>query len=190
MRISSVLPLIILTGSLATTSIFAESKSGISAENYDNMKKNVESAGFNFTHTDNSLDVVIEQSKLFTAIPILVADDVITKVTEKDIKDSPMAVTVYAAGITFSVTILTGVYAMNPKLDKMHVSGYVIPSSGGEKQLCYSFDYTRDMYEKLDMDKTSTNDFINNTPGFEFSAWCRAILEKEDQASSASKKSE
>jgi hypothetical protein len=188
MRILKSLASFILMNIFATTCIYAAS--GITAENYANMKQNVESVGFKFTQTENNLDIVIDQTKLFSSIPALVADDVITKVTEKDLKDSPMAVTVYAAGITFSVTILSGVYAMNPKLDKVHVSGYIIPRSGSEKQLCYAFDYTRDMYAKLDMDKTSTNDFINNTPGFTFSAWCTGILEKEDQASSASKKSE
>ncbi len=173
--------LFILVSSFAAASVYAvATKTAITAENYNNMKTNVESVGFNFTQTGDNLDIVIDQTKLFAGIPTLVANDVITKVNENDLKNSPMAVTVYATAITFSVTILSGVYARNPKLDKLHVTGYIIPVGGGEKKLCYSFDYTRSLYEKLDLDKTSTNDFINQTPGFTFSDWCRGILEKEE----------
>lgn len=163
-------------------SVISENKTGITAESYDNMKANAANAGITFNLTNTNLDIFIDQKQLFPVIPSLVADDVITKIDASDIKNSPMSVTVYAIGITYSVNIMSGVYAKNPQLDNLHVTAYVLPASGGEKGECYRFDYTRDRYNKLNMNTTNSNDFIANTPGFTFTSWCKSTLEYENKA--------
>lgn len=174
----------------ATTSATpATNKSEITAADFDNMKKNVESAGFTFTQTGDKLAIVIDQAKLFSMIPTLVKADAIANVTDADLKSVPLTVTVYAAGVTFTVTIMTGVYARDPSLDKLHVTTYVIPVGSTDKKECFSYDYTRADYKNLDLDNTTTSDFLNKTPGFTFSDWCKTTLDAEEKASSPATKS-
>jgi hypothetical protein len=163
-------------------------KTGVSAAAFDTMKQNVASAGITFTQSDGNLDIVMDEAKLLAAVPALVKAGAIAKVADSDIKLAPLSIGVYAAGVTFSVTIMSGVYAKDPALDKLHVTFSVMPTDGKEKQLCYSYDYTRSMYDKLDLNTTTTNDFMTKTPGFMFSDWCKSNLDKEDKAISAAQK--
>jgi hypothetical protein len=198
--------LLILTGSVACVATVANAadasvaapatsvsaggvnKTGVSASDFETMKKNVASAGITFTQTPGNLDIVLDEATLLASFPALVKAGAVAKVTDADIKSAPLSVSIYAAGVTFSVTILSGVYAKDPALDKLHVNLTVIPSDSKDKQSCFSFDFTRAMYEKLDLNTTTTNDFMTKTPGFTFSEWCKTNLEKEDKALTSAKK--
>lgn len=165
----------------------ASNKSGVTAAEFDNMKANVESAGFTFTQAAGKLDIVIDQAKLFNMIPTLVKADAIANVTAADLKAAPMTVTVYAAGVTFTVTIMSGIYARDNNVGNLHVTTYVIPEGSTEKKECFSYDYSRDQYNKLDLENTTTNDFLTKTPGFTFSDWCKTTLDAEEKANAPAK---
>lgn len=158
---------------------------GITSQNFDIMKKNVANVGITFTQSANNLDVTMDEAKALSSAPELSKENVIAKIDEKDLKNAPLAVTIYAMSVPLTVTILTGVYAKDTSIDKLHITVYVIPKDGGKSQPCYSFDYTRDLYKKLDMN-LSTNEFIDKTPSFAFSDYCKPILEKESKMLSAS----
>lgn len=160
----------------------AINKTTITQSDFNNMKENVESAGFTFSQSPDKLDISIDQTKLFNMIPTLVKADAIANVTADDIKMAPMTVTVYAAGVTFAVTIMSGIYARDTKVDKLHVTTYVTPAGTTDKKECFSFDYSRAAFDKLDLDSTTTNDFITNTPSFTFSEWCKSTLDSEEKA--------
>ncbi len=200
-RTRHLISLLILTGSITCLTVNANAaesaipvidtpaaassgvnKTGVSAANYDLMKKNMETAGFSFTQTGTSLDIVLDEATFLAVVPALVKEKAIIKVDENDLKMAPMTVSVYAAGVPFSVTILSGVYAKFPALDKLHVSLFVVPTGSKDKQLCFSFDYTRSLYNALDMNKTTSNDFMTKTPAFAFTDWCKGLLDGEQKA--------
>jgi hypothetical protein len=157
-----------------------ENKGGILKEQFQTMKENVASIGITFNQAGQNLDIEMDQAKVLASIPMLEQDKAIPEIDEADLKNAPLSVSIYAIGITFSVAILTGTFANDSSLNNLHVTMNVIPSDGTAKQSCFSFDYTRDLYMKLDMGIT-TNEFINKAPNFKFSEYCKNMMEKENK---------
>lgn len=180
--------LLVLIGSMVCAAVtYAATSGSATVSDFDTMKNNLATAGFTFTQTDGNLDILMDEAKVLAILPSLSKQGVIVKINDSDIKTAPISMSIYAMGVTSSVTIMTGIYAKDPNVDKLHVAVSVLPVGSTEKQPCYSFDYTRTMFGLLDLDKTSTNDFIAKTPGFTFEPWCKAALEKEAKDNSSSK---
>lgn len=161
----------------------SETNAATTPSNADKVKENIAKLGVVYTYSDGNLAITIDQKTVIDSVPSLMASGVLPKIEQRDLNKMPLAVAVDVVGVTFSIIILKSVFDENKTLDKLHVTAFLTPNSNDEKQLCYSFDYSRDMYQKLDFDKLTPKDFILQTPGFTFSTWCSNALNKESEAS-------
>jgi hypothetical protein len=132
-----------------------------------------------FKQTKDQLNITIDEKTAVDALPALEAEGVIPKIAPADIVRAPLGMSVAVVGVSFSVVILDSVYAGNAATDKLIVQAFVLPIGSKQKQLCYTFDYSRDMYKKMDFNKLTPKDFMLNTPGFTFTDWCRTNMQKE-----------
>lgn len=143
--------------------------------------QNLQSAGITFQRTASGVDVMITEQKVISALPMLTSHKVIPKLADKDVHAQPVTITTII-GITFTVAILEDVYTKDKSVDKIHVQAYSLPGTDGDKQPCYSFDYTRADFEKLDLNKTTPKNFAATAPGFNFNPWCKNMMDLEAKA--------
>jgi hypothetical protein len=143
--------------------------------------QNVAAAGITFNHTADKLDVTIDEKAAVAALPTLEAEGVIPKIAMPDIKRAPLGMSVAVVGVSFTVVILDSIYAGKSDTDKLQVEVFVLPVGSVQKQLCYSFDYDRAEYAKMDLNTLTPKSFMLTTPGFAFTDWCRTNMEKESK---------
>lgn len=141
--------------------------------------ENLAAIGVTFTQNGQNIDVLIDQKKAIAAIPVLESQGVIPKIATEDVKKSPLALSVGVIGISFTIVIMNMVFTENPDLKNVKVQTYVLPQEGKDKELCFSFNYTRQMFDKMNLDTLTPKDFVVGTPGFTFSEWCKTNMEKE-----------
>jgi hypothetical protein len=144
----------------------------------DSFMKNLAAVGIGYTQTIDKIDITIDENKTVNAIPSLEHAGVIPTIADVDLKRSPFGMAITVVGVSFTAIILDSLYLKDPKLDKIHVQAYVIPHASHEKQLCYSFEYDRGLYKKIDLNTLTPKNFMMNTPYFAFSDWCRAHMKK------------
>lgn len=152
------------------------------AEIQKRFVENLAAIGVTFTQDGENIDVIVDQKKAVAAIPVLESQGVIPKIATEDVKKSPLALSVGVIGISFTIVIMNMVFTENPSMKEVKVQTYVLPSENKEKQLCFSFNYTRDMFNKMNLDTLTPKDFVVNTSGFTFSQWCRTNMEKESKS--------
>jgi hypothetical protein len=143
--------------------------------------ENVAAAGITFNHVAGKLDVTIDEKVAVAALPSLEAEGVIPKIAPLDIKRAPLGMSVAVVGVSFTVVILDSIYAGKIDTDKLQVQVFVLPTGSVQKQLCYSFDYDRAEYSKMDLNTLTPKSFMLTTPGFTFTDWCRSNMEKESK---------
>ena len=178
--------LVVHSASAATLSKASTATTKTSAQDKIAQEKfaaNVASAGVTFKQTNDELDITINEKTAVDALPALEAEGVIPKIAPADIERAPLGMSVAVVGVSFSVVILDSFYAGSATADKVHVQAFVLPMDSKQKQLCYTFDYSRDMYKKMDLNKLTPKDFMLNTPGFIFTEWCRDNMQKEGKKS-------
>jgi hypothetical protein len=169
----------------ATTAVSSKSASASTPQKTSAQDKlfvqNVAAAGITFKHVADKLDVTIDEKAAVTALPSLEAEGVIPKIAPLDIKRAPLGMSVAVVGVSFTVVILDSIYAGKIDTDKLQVQVFVLPRGSAQKQLCYSFDYDRAEYAKMDLNTLTPKSFMLTTPGFTFTDWCRSNMEKESK---------
>lgn len=169
------LAFVVLTSMLVTTVSAAEPANAAA-----NLKQNIASIGITYDQMKQNVDIVIDQRKTIAALPTLTSHGLISNIAPNDIATAPLSLSVALIGISFTVVIIDSIFSHNNDLDSIHVQTYVLPAGSQEKKLCYSFDYSRAMYEKMDMDNLTPKAFMLNTPSFTFSPWCKENMDKEN----------
>jgi hypothetical protein len=139
-------------------------------------------AGVTYNQSGQDLDITIDEQKTLDIMPQLEKQAIIEKVDPAVLANAPLSVSVNMIGISFTVVILNQLYGRSDALDKLHVQGFVVPKDGSPKQLCYYFDYDREMFKSLDMSSLTPQDFISKTPTFAVTNWCKTNLLKEQKA--------
>ena len=132
----------------------------------------------------DALDITIDENTAVNALPGLEAQGVIPKIVPADLARAPLGMSVAVLGVSFTVVIIDSIYTAQADTNKLHVQAFVLPIGSKQKQLCYSFDYDRDQYKKLDLNKLTPKSFMMGTAGFTFTDWCRANMEKEGKKKS------
>jgi hypothetical protein len=147
--------------------------------------QNVAAAGVTWVKTTGKLDVTIDEKTAVAALPTLEAEGVIPKISAADIQRAPLGMSVAVVGVSFTVVILDSVYAGKNDTDKLQVQVFVLPIGTKQKQLCYTFDYDRAEYTKMDLNTLTPKSFMLTTPGFTFTEWCRSNMENESKKPAA-----
>lgn len=161
--------------------LFANVVYAATAGDENTFRQNLNAAGLTYELTGSNLSINVDQGKMVDALPRLQSLGYLSsKIPDSAIKQKPTLIT-FTIGIIFTTAILHYNYEVNKSLDKIHVTSYIIPkdASAGSKQECYSFDFTRALFDKTDWNKLSYNDFIKMIPNFNFTTWCRNQMTKE-----------
>jgi hypothetical protein len=155
----------------------AVSKTTKSAE--DKFIETVAAAGVTYKQLPGELDITIDEKTAVAALPGLQAEGVIPKIAAADIARAPLGMSVAVVGVSFTVVILDAAYAGNTTTDALHVQAFVVPTGSKQKQLCYTFNFDRSTYQKMDLNTLTPKSFMLTTPEFTFTDWCRTNMEKE-----------
>ncbi len=151
--------------------------------------QNLAASGITFEQKNNKLIVNVDQSKALSIIPRLQTLGLLNKsITAKVITDKPISTT-FKVGILFTTAIIDNEYRINKKIDKIQVNGYFI-GADQKKEPCYAFEFSRDLYNKLDWNTLTDRDFVKAAPNFVLSEWCHAKLSAELKASGELEKME
>lgn len=143
------------------------------------FKSKFEKIGITYKKMGNNIEITTDEQKTLNALPTLVSEGVVSDLDAKVVNKAPLSVSVVIAGISSTLTILNSVFLRDEHLDKVHVDGYVIPIGQTNRSPCYSFDYDRTKFMALDLDILTPRKFLNITPGFAFSDWCKKNIDDE-----------
>lgn len=149
---------------------------------YDKL---IASAGVTYVLTKPNLDITVDESKALAALPDLEKQGMINgTIPPADVAAMPISISGALIGVSFSAVIIHTEFQNDPSLDKLHVQVYLLPTdskSDADKQLCYSFDFTRELFNKTNWDTVTPKDIMVNSPNFKFSDWCQSAIDKESK---------
>lgn len=132
--------------------------------------------GITYDYKNNTLDILIDETKAKATIPLLQEQGILPKdITSSDIEQMPVTAAVEAVGMSFTVVLVHNIFKENPTLEKIHVDAYFMPSDAGiftRRKPCFSFDFDRATYNKIDWNNVTTKDFMLQTTNFALQQWC------------------
>lgn len=130
--------------------------------------------GIAYKQAGQNLEVTIEKNRALNAIPAMQqAGTVNPALTLTDINLLPVSLAASVVGMQFTTWIINYIYKTNTSIDNLHVQVYL--SSADEnntKQLCYSFDFNRSMYDKINWRNFTSVNLANDSSNFTISDWC------------------
>lgn len=143
--------------------------------------------GITYELDGDQLAITIDQNKALATIPELQRRGMLPKnITKRDLEKMPITAAIEAVGMSFTVVIIHTIYDSNPKLDKLHVVAYFNPVNASifsRKKECFSFDFDRDKYAKINWDDITTKDFMLITDNFSLAQWCAQQIDQETRLS-------
>lgn len=143
------------------------------------FKKNLEQIGIIYKRLGQDIEITVDASKTLNALPLLLAQGIVSRVDSEIVNIAPLSVSVILAGLSSTITIINSVFERNPSLSKVHIQGFVIPIDNQIKQACYSFSYDRGKFYSMNLDTLTPREFLKVTSDFEFSDWCKENLYQE-----------
>ena len=177
LSISIFLYLIMPSNVCAISSDQIQSNSQLRTQN--RFIKNLMAVGITFKQSGNNIDITIDEQKTLNAFPILESQGIVSKQDVEASIKAPLSVSVVLVGVSSSIRILNNFFKNNNSLEKIHINGYVIPLNRKSKKSCYSFEYDRNAFNKLNLNILTPRHFVNSTIGFVFSDWCTGKFNDE-----------
>ena len=142
------------------------------------INNNFIKAGIAVERSGQNLDITIDQEKaLSNGISLFESAGSIEsgKFTQKDILNIPVTIASTVVGMLFTIGIIHNMYSPQNDVDELHFNVFLLSPDGrgnNEKQLCYSFDFNRGIFKKIDWDNFDLSNFLLIAPNFTYSAWC------------------
>jgi hypothetical protein len=99
--------------------------------------------------------------------------------TLTDLQQSSAKITIATVGVIFAAAIMDDAYTRSKTLNQLHVQAYYLPPgsrTAAAKQPCFTFDFSRVLFQKAAWDTLSAKDFMANVPGFTFGAACAKAM--------------
>jgi len=141
------------------------------------------SRGIVYELNDQKLIITIDETKAIETIPELQKKGVLPKdVTQKDIAAKPVTAAVEAVGMNFTFVLVRAAFQNDPSLNQLHVEAFFVPANAGifsRDKPCFSFDFDRATYDKINWTKINSKDFIDLTTNFAYQQWCTDQLVQE-----------
>lgn len=150
------------------------------AQDQKSFVKNLGDLGVTFNRSGANLDVVVDQAKVIATIPKFQQLGFLNpKITQTTIDTKPTEIAFFISTL-FTSMLIHDYYTNDKTLDKLHIKGYIIPTKGKtNKQMCYSLDFNRSIFNKINWDVFKESDLIKMAPNFSFTKWCHDLLSKE-----------
>lgn len=143
------------------------------------FKKNMASLGITYELSSEHIEITINQLKTLNALPDWICKGIISRPDSQAINTFPLSIIITLAGISSSINIVNSTFQRDHSLNTLYVQGYVIPTGTSKKIPCYSFHYTRNDFNKLDLSIITPQQFVKITPNFTWSKWCKNNMEIE-----------
>ncbi|EKD75455.1 MAG: hypothetical protein ACD_44C00125G0007 [uncultured bacterium] len=130
-----------------------------------------ETMGVSFTLEHKELDIFIDQKKSNDYfIPRIEALGIWPGVNHESLKRSPIIITSLICIYT-NAMILNYVYKQTDA-DDINIHSYLItPDAPTTKHLIFSYKFTRNIYNNMDVNKTNAMNFSNVAQDFQYSDW-------------------
>lgn len=152
------------------------------ANQEETLKKNLAASGVTFSINNKNMEIVIDAVKTLNTIPKLQELGYINKnIKQADVTRSPIILT-FMIGMLFTAVIVHHEYVVNNNMDAMKVKAYMlIPDKKGKniKQACYSFDFNRAIFNKVNWNGISEGGFAKVSRNFALSEWCYKVIAAE-----------
>lgn len=74
--------------------------------------------------------------------------------------------------------MIKNLYDLNNKMDQIHIISYLLTTDlyGNEiKSFCYSFNFNRQLYQKINWKNFQSNNIVKIAPDFTVSEQCKAL---------------
>jgi hypothetical protein len=141
---------------------------------------NAATIGITHKLSGQDLSFIIDQKKLLKFVPKLqkagFIDPVLTT-TEVSFYQPLLAASV---SIPYITQIIKNIYSTNPNIDQIHVYAYLFARDlygNNEKSYCYSFDFDRTLYQKINWKAFRPVNIKQIAPNFKTSDICRNLVE-------------
>lgn len=173
--------------------IFFAALSTCQAETTDEktFAENLAQSGITFDVVGNKMTIVIDELKALNTIPKLQQLGYLNKnIKLDDVKKNP-TILAFMIGMLFTAVIVHHEYAVNSGMDKLQVQSFMLtPVAKAKfvKQPCYSFEFDRRIYNKVNWEKISEGGFAKSSRNYKMSPWCyqHLLYEKQNAAGGAS----
>lgn len=132
-------------------------------------------AGVTYKQTGQNLDITVEQNKALNAIPVLQKTGAVNpSLTPMDVSLLPISLSASVVGMQFTTWIINSLYKTNNALDNLHVQVYLSSATDNVKQLCYSFDMNRGIYNRINWNNVNAVNLVTESANYVISDWCTA----------------
>lgn len=163
---------------MVTFGILNNSCQALTAEEQKNFVQNLEASGITFNQSGTNLDITIDQVKALNTIPKLKTLGYLSeKVTQEVVNQKPTELA-FMIGTIFTTVLIPYIYETNSSTDKLHITGYMLSPKDG-KQPCFSLDFNRALYNKIDWNKFSDADLMKTAPNYTIVDWCHTKISNE-----------
>lgn len=159
---------------LFVSSSFAQAKSSF------NSLQNSAAVGITHQFSGKNLSILIDQQKMLRTIPKLQKAKVINpnlSKTEIDFYQSLFPATV---SILYVSALVKNTYLTHSDIDQIHVDAYLLTVDlygNNEKSLCYSFDFDRSLYQKINWKKFQADNLKHIALNFKTSNVCQNLMD-------------
>ena len=160
-------------------SAFAEARN--SSHKQESLYKNAATVGITHELSGQNLSIFINQNKLLTMISKLqragYVDQNLSK-TEIGFYQTLLAANV---SIRYTTDIVKNIYLTYPNVDQIHVNAYLSAQDlygNNGKSICYSFDFDRKLYQKINWHTFQSDNIKQIAPNFKTSDLCYDLTEK------------
>lgn len=142
------------------------------------VKRSFEEIGVTYSYNDTTLDIVTNQEKMVNSIPLIQKQGLLaSNIPEKDIKEKPLQILV-AADLAITSVIMQLLYH-NTNIDNLHINLYIVTNNLNgtiEKNLCYSFDFDRKIYNNIDWPTFDRKLLLDISKNPVVTTWCTEKL--------------
>ncbi|ARB91293.1 hypothetical protein [Legionella longbeachae] len=128
----------------------------------------------------SDLSVYIDQNKILKNSSKLQKKGIIDRNltnTEISFYDTQLAA---IASIPYVTQVIKNLYDLNNKKDQIHIISYLLTTDlyGNKiKSFCYSFNFNRQLYQKINWKNFQSNNIVKIAPDFTVSEQCKALEE-------------
>lgn len=156
-------------------------------QDQDNFVQAIAALGVTYSLSGDELDIVVDQQQAIDAIPSMQKIGVINPdITQTEIDLMPVTHSLADIGLAATTNILSYIF-QNSYIYQLHVDtflSYTDDYGHYVKVPCYSFDFDRDLYNRIDWNNFSGDNLIRIAPNIDFSSWCVDKLNEERQHNS------
>lgn len=135
-------------------------------------------AGVTYELNGQNLSIVMDQKKLLQLVPKLQKagsiDRMLTR-TEMSFYQPLLAATV---SLSYVTSIVKNIYLTQSNIDQLHVSTFLLATDlygNFNKNPCYSFDFNRKLYQRINWSKFQSENMKAIAPNFKTAGLCREL---------------